>query len=1008
MKKITFAFLISILTLPAIADNWIKFKAQAVEDAINTLVAQENRVATKNEYEKQMDQTTGKISVMGIYKVCAAAGKDIRTNNGYSECRYFINYIAEKSNFGTKSATQANCANQFNGVWSLSADGKTYQCVGKDGYKLVYKKSCESEDANSKCIKDFAGLKTQGPIGREFIVEYGNKKNLKLTCYTGFETRRGLTSPLGQDYIRCSAGGKSYEFEFDSLNQDPGKTSIESENKAMCEFFGGKIVKHPDSSVEKFWQSCDISQELCKGKLHSLALRIGHTTMYQGYCRFSREAKSTDYANLHTIKGVDSKIFYNTGAQMRSDMAKVQLEEYLHNTFPNESYIVCDPTAKKFNYGLGIDPDYVMTCTVGHQQVDFLFHDLTEGRKSRADTGMDAMQCIISGGTFKGESCRGPTPDECTKLDAALRARGSKEGAKWDKDVRACILGNAMKSYKEDVVTNYVVGAVVIVGGTLVVIGTGGVATPVVVGGVEMLVGDLAINYAIDANHRRLSKQAANRFGSFLDDADKCTTEQCALKALEKHYATLSGVWNDLNTDDQNTVNSTIDRLIGLIKTEYVACGKNDKGQTVYATAAQCAMQSSTLRAIDYIDKVSEPVLIIGSIIYKPGFVTTRFVKMKNISKVAKTMNVSYKEAKQLVKAGDALHDATAVATKADDAADATRGTKIANADSPESEAGFAAMMNRVDESNARNITPEDIEADFVRRQAAEGGKYTEADIAERVQHYNDYRDERVLLDANGQPVVNKKGETQYMDTQRMYTQDGVYTEERQKIHEAILDDLFKDADKAQPAAGEKPTFVMLGGRGGSGKSSLDGIAYDRSRSIVIDADDIKTKLPEYKNLVDSHSEYAGLNAWEVHEESSDIVKEALDMARERGINVVLDGTMSSSKSALSKITPFEDAGYRIEGAYMYLPREESTVRAMGRGMGEGRFVPTDVLLNMKDNEKAFGEVSGHFDSWSIWTTEGLQKGEVPNMIGHSEGLSVFEKPVNPDLSAPLTGIIKE
>ncbi|MBR5145422.1 MAG: hypothetical protein IKV34_02020, partial [Clostridia bacterium] len=167
MKKITFAFLISILTLPAIADNWIKFKAQAVEDAINTLVAQENRVATKNEYEKQMDQTTGKISVMGIYKVCAAAGKDIRTNNGYSECRYFINYIAEKSNFGTKSATQANCANQFNGVWSLSADGKTYQCVGKDGYKLVYKKSCESEDANSKCIKDFAGLKTQGPIGRE-------------------------------------------------------------------------------------------------------------------------------------------------------------------------------------------------------------------------------------------------------------------------------------------------------------------------------------------------------------------------------------------------------------------------------------------------------------------------------------------------------------------------------------------------------------------------------------------------------------------------------------------------------------------------------------------------------------------------------------------------------------------------------------------------------------------------------------------------------------------------
>ena len=215
MRKLNLAFLISLMTVPAMADNWIKFKAQAVEDTINTLVAQENRVAAKNEYEKQMDQTTGKISVMGIYKVCAAAGKDIRTNDGYSQCRYFINQIAEKSGFGTKSANQANCASKFNGVWTLSADSKQYQCVGKDGYNLVYKKSCESEDANSKCIKDFSGLKTTGPVGREFIVEYGNKKNLKLTCYTGFETRRSLTSPFGQDYIRCSAGGKSYEFEFD-------------------------------------------------------------------------------------------------------------------------------------------------------------------------------------------------------------------------------------------------------------------------------------------------------------------------------------------------------------------------------------------------------------------------------------------------------------------------------------------------------------------------------------------------------------------------------------------------------------------------------------------------------------------------------------------------------------------------------------------------------------------------------------------------------------------------
>lgn len=633
IKKILCAFFVSLLTFPVMADNWIKFKAQAVEDTINTIVAEDKRQATADEYQKQMDQTTGKISVIGIYKVCAAAGKDIRTNDGYSQCRYFINQLAEKSDFGTKSVNQANCANMFNGIWSLSKDGKEYQCVGKDGYKLVYAKSCDN--AGGDCIKDFAGLKTQGPNGREFIAAWAKKKNIDLTCYIGFETRRGVTSPLGQDYIQCSAGGKSYEFEFDSLNETPGKTSMDSENKAICEFYGGKIVDTSDAANEKLYKSCDVPKAACYGDISSLASKTGHNVMYQGYCRLSREPKSKSIVELKSIDGVDNRVFYNSGGQMRADMAKVQLEEYLHNTFPNEKYIVCDPAVKPFDYGLGLDKDYILSCTVGSKQVDFLFDDLTESNKSRADTGMDAMQCIISGGMFKGESCRGPTPEECTKLDAALRAKGSTEGAKWDSDVRACILGNAMKTYKQDVATGYVVGAVVIVGGAIVTIGTGGAAVPVIVGGAEMLVTDLAINYTIDWNHRRLSKQAANRFDSFMTDASKCTDEKCALKVLEKHYATLSNVMNDLNTDDQEIIDNTMDNLLRLIQTEYVACGKNDAGQTVYADPATCAMQSSTLRVIDYVDRASEPVLIIASVIYNPGYVTRRFMKIKTVSKVA-------------------------------------------------------------------------------------------------------------------------------------------------------------------------------------------------------------------------------------------------------------------------------------------------------------------------------------------------------------------------------------
>ncbi len=632
MKKKLIVFFYAFLAFPAMADTYIKFKASAIEETINTMVPESHRIPAADEYQKQMDSSTGKISVMGIYKVCVAAGFNINNTNGYNGCRLFLNTIAEKSGFGSNSANQQNCKTKFNGIWTVSADG-TEQCVGKDGHKLVYHASCDG--AGGDCIRDFSSLQTQEPNAREFIQAYGQQKNLQFTCWHTYDNRRSITSPLGQDYIKCSAGGKSYEFEFDDLIQDPGKTAVESENTALCEMFGGKIVKHPDSSIEKQWQSCDIARDICNGSLHNLAITIGHNVMYQGYCRLSRTVKETSVVGLKTLPGVDSRVFYNTGAQMRAGMAKTQTEEYLRTKFPNETYINCDASVKLLNDPTKINPEYVMTCTVGSKQVDFIFHDLTEGDDARAATGMDAMQCIISGGTFKGESCRGPTQAECDALDAALRAKGSSEGAKWDNDVRACIMGNAMKTYKRDVTTGYIVGAVVIVGGAIVAIGTGGAAVPVLVGGAEMLVTDLAINALIDINHRRLSKGAAKRYLDFVGDAYDCTTEQCALDVLEKHYATLSGVMNDLNKDDQATVDWLMDRLISLIQTEFVACGENDTGQTVYAHAADCAMQSSNLRIIDYIDKASEPVLIIGSVLYNPGYVTTRFTKLRNISKIA-------------------------------------------------------------------------------------------------------------------------------------------------------------------------------------------------------------------------------------------------------------------------------------------------------------------------------------------------------------------------------------
>ena len=661
MKKLLVALLMILFANMANAENYVIFKSDVVEKAINQLVASENRQSAADEYQKNMDPETGKISVLGLYKVCIASGFNIQTNDGYTLCRNFLNFmITETENMGIGISSQQNCANQFNGVWAIASDGTTYQCMGRDGYELVYNRSCDGKEG--ECITQFRNLQTQGSNGREFINAYGKLHGLNLTCHSVTETRRRVANLLGQDYIKCSAGGQAYEFEFDDLNQTPGDKSSRSENTAICELYGGQMVNTGDKNTESVWQSCDISSDLCNGAVRDLAMRTGHTVQYQGYCRLSREAKVVSVVDLHQIDGIDSRIFYNAGAQMRMDTAKPMVEEYLRTQFPNETYIVCAATPKELNQGLGVDIDYVMSCTVGTQQVDFVFDDLSESFDSDAATGMDIMRCIINGGTFNGETCRGLTETECDTLDAKLRASGSENGAYYDDDMRACVLGNAMATYQRNVVAGYVIGAVVIVGGTVLTIASGGATAPVVINGVAMLATDIGINYAIDANHRRLSEKAAKKFVDFVTDADACTTEQCALDVLEKHYATLSGVMSDLNTDDTAVVDETMDRLIGLIQTEFVACGENAAGQTVYASPADCAMQQSKLTLLDHIDPISEVALIIGSVIYDPGYVVARFTRLKNVTKVVNSTDNITDVALKLKR--EELRDALANANK--------------------------------------------------------------------------------------------------------------------------------------------------------------------------------------------------------------------------------------------------------------------------------------------------------------------------------------------------------
>lgn len=298
-----------------------------------------------------------------------------------------------------------------------------------------------------------------------------------------------------------------------------------------------------------------------------------------------------------------------------------------------------------------------------------------------------------------------------------------------------------------------------------------------------------------------------------------------------------------------------------------------------------------------------------------------------------------------LLKDGESIADAFKRTT----GASLSKGNKYEQKDTYKTNEAYKKILDNVKKSNEADLTPDEVIINALNK-----------------------------LGIDKQKLLNKINEADMYnagvyETHKRYSDgNGVYKRERAEYHKEIIKELFKNAKNAKPKNGEKPTFMFLGGRGGSGKSKFDGLVYDKNNYIVLDADAIKELLPEYK----------GYNAFEVHEESSDILKQALRKAQKEGLNVVLDATMKSLPSSEKHLKSFVDAGYNIEMYYMHLPRKKAAERAIGRFMGKnGRYVPLEVLLSMKDNEQNFDKLKKYASKWAFYNNDVASKEDDPILV---------------------------
>ncbi len=208
-------------------------------------------------------------------------------------------------------------------------------------------------------------------------------------------------------------------------------------------------------------------------------------------------------------------------------------------------------------------------------------------------------------------------------------------------------------------------------------------------------------------------------------------------------------------------------------------------------------------------------------------------------------------------------------------------------------------------------------------------------------------------------------------ETLDMFSHGGNFTPERRLLHDAIVRRHFVGKTVVK-----RPITTILGGGPSSGKSVVSKAAGVPANTVVINADEIRQMLPEWKPGLLAKDPL--IAKW-THEEASLIGKR---IAREaRGFDILLDGTGDSSFQSLTdKIAGFRNNGStKVIGQYVTIDTDEAMRRMKARGdkptgPNAGRYVPEPMLRGTHESiSTTFPQAieKGLFDELTLWDNNG-------------------------------------
>jgi hypothetical protein len=134
---------------------------------------------------------------------------------------------------------------------------------------------------------------------------------------------------------------------------------------------------------------------------------------------------------------------------------------------------------------------------------------------------------------------------------------------------------------------------------------------------------------------------------------------------------------------------------------------------------------------------------------------------------------------------------------------------------------------------------------------------------------------------------------------------------------------------------------VIITGLPAAGKSRLTNEVKDLIKGIVVDSDDYKKLIPEYKN---------GIGTSSVHNESKEIFKKMLKKTIINGDNIIIPTLGRNEEPLIKIINSLKSKEYGIALVRVDVPLTTAELRNIKRAIKTGRYVDGEIITKEVDN----------------------------------------------------------